>query len=83
MSRSDEGGGGEGPAKVSCIWSCSRRLAFAMVMNLKEFNYYLGYGLYRNKKTTFINCASCNKKYQPVNKPIVVKWKKSYFGDTL
>jgi len=29
-----------------------------------------GYGMYKNKETTFINAASCNKKYQAVNKPI-------------
>jgi len=34
-----------------------------------------GYGVRTNGKTVFINAASCNKKYQPVNKPIVINYK--------
>ena len=30
-----------------------------------------GYGVLTNGETVFINAATCNKKYQPVNKPLV------------
>ena len=30
-----------------------------------------GYGVLTNGETVFINASTCNKKYQPVNKPLV------------
>ena len=35
----------------------------------------LGYGVMTNGDTVFINASTCNKKYEPVNKPVVFTFK--------
>jgi Icc-related predicted phosphoesterase len=31
-----------------------------------------GYGVYTNENTTFVNASTCNSRYDPINKPIVI-----------
>ena len=31
-----------------------------------------GYGVYYNDDTTFVNASTCNSKYEPINKPIII-----------
>jgi len=33
-----------------------------------------GYGIFRDKTTTFINCSVLNESYNLVNEPVVIKW---------
>ena len=33
---------------------------------------YLAYGVYTDSTTTFINASTCDRKYNPINPPIIV-----------
>ena len=32
-----------------------------------------GYGAWTNGETTFVNAATCDKRYEPVNPPVMIK----------
>jgi len=35
-----------------------------------------GYGMYQNENTTFINASTCNVRYKPWNKPVIIEVEK-------